>query len=326
MARRRRRRRSWSHQFPSPRPRRFPYRARSDSQRALFALVFVLLIALAAHRLWRERPWATQRPVGSVPATRPTTPARPIRIATWNLRKFSDRARPDLVTIASLIKSNAFDLLAVQEVQQQGQTVQRLRMALGEPWRHVISDQTGNHERFAFLYRADVIETVTEPALVASPEAVHFDRVPFAGTFRAGQFDFTLVTVHSWYGDANFNARRAQETRALARVCESLLATSPEKDLILLGDFNEFRTGGNFHYLAAIDFVPLNFTPTNLSSTEAYDNILINRTPTREYANVSGVLLFDETHFADDDKRAADDVSDHRPVFADFHTTLPDDD
>src|SRR5687767_6683042 len=139
--RRRRRRRTWSDQLPRSRPRRFAFRARTDSQRALFALVFLLLLALAAHRLWKERPWATQRPAPSIPSTRPTAPARAIRIATWNLKKFSDRARPDLVTIASLIKSNAFDLLAIQEVQHQGQTVQRLRMTLGEPWRHVISDQ-----------------------------------------------------------------------------------------------------------------------------------------------------------------------------------------
>ena len=199
-------------------------------------------------------------------------------------------------------------------------------MSLGEPWRHVISPPTGNHERFAFLYRADVVETVTDPAFIMSAESVNFDRVPFAATFRAGQFDFTVITVHSWYGDANFNPRRAQETQALARVCESLLASSTEKDLIVLGDFNEFRTGGNFHYLAAVNFLPLNFVPTNLSSTEIYDNILINRANTREFTTTVGVLMFDETHFSNDDKRAADDISDHRPVFADFHTTLPDDD
>lgn len=298
-----------------------------EGTKALLILILLGLLVLAGYMLWEHRPWARRTiPPASPPPVATTAPARPVRIATWNLKKFSDRARPDLVTIASLIKSNTFDLLAIQEVQQQGQTVQRLRMTLGEPWRHVISDQTGNHERFAFLYRADVIETVTEPAFIVSPEAVHFDRVPFMGTFRAGQFDFTLLTVHSWYGDANFNERRALETQSLSRVCESLLATSPEKDVILLGDFNEFRSGANFHYLVAINYTPLNFTPTNLSSTEVYDNILINRGYTREFAGVSGVLMFDETDFSNDDKRAADDISDHRPVFADFHTTMPDDD
>jgi endonuclease/exonuclease/phosphatase family metal-dependent hydrolase len=298
-----------------------------EGTKALLILILLGLLVLAGYMLWEHRPWVQRTtPPASPPPVTTTAPARPVRIATWNLKKFSERARPDLVTIASLIKSNAFDLLAIQEVQQQGQTVQRLRMSLGEPWRHVISDQTGNRERFAFLFRADVIETVTEPTFVVSPDAVNFDRVPFMGTFRAGQFDFTLVTVHSWYGDANFNERRARETQALARVCESLLAASPEKDLILLGDFNEFRSGGNFHYLAAINLTPLNFIPTNLSSTEVYDNILVDRVHTREFAGAGGVLMFDETHFSNDDKRAADDISDHRPVYADFNTTLPDDD
>lgn len=294
--------------------------------RSLLVLVILGLLVIAGVWLWEHRPWERPRPARVPPAATTRELARPIRIATWNLKKFSDRARPDLATIAALIKSSGFDLLAIQEVQQQGQTVQRLRMALGEPWRHIISAQTGNHERFAFLYRSDIVETITDPAFITTPESMNFNRVPFTATFRAGQFDFILLTVHSWYGDANFNARRAQETQALARICESLLASSQEKDLILLGDFNEFRTGGNFHYLAAINFLPLNSTPTNLSSTEIYDNILINPTHTREFANTTGVLIFDETHFANDDKRATDDISDHRPVFADFHTTLPDDD
>ena len=298
---------------------------------------FVLILAVlslfffAGYWLWENRPWLPRRAPASLPFPRPTTvpttaPVRPVRLATWNLKKFSERARPDLATIASLIRSHNFDLIAIQEVQQQGQSVQRLRMTLGEPWRHVVSEQTGNNERFAFLYRSDVIETLSDPAFITSAESVNFDRVPYAGTFRAGQFDFTLLTVHSWYGDANFNARRQQETQALARVCESFLATSAEKDVIVLGDFNEFRTGGNLHYLAALNFLPVNFTPTNLSSTEVYDNILLNRGHTREFTNITGVLMFDETHFTNDDKRAADDISDHRPVFADFHTMLPDDD
>jgi endonuclease/exonuclease/phosphatase family metal-dependent hydrolase len=38
------------------------------------------------------------------------------------------------------------------------------------------------------------------------------------------------------------------------------------------------------------------------------------------------VVRFDQTHFPGDRDRAAETVSDHRPVWADFVTTLPDDD
>ncbi len=296
----------------------------NQGTKAVLVLLLILLLILGAFFLWENRP--RPRPPLGLPTTVPASASRPMRIATWNLRKFSDRARPDVAAIARLIRSSEYDLLAIQEVQQQGQAVQRLRMALGEPWRHVISDQTGNHERFAFLYRADVIQTVTDPAFIDSPESPAFDRVPFTGRFRAGNFDFTLMTVHLWYGDANSNPRRQQEVQALARIYEQFLATSDDKDLILLGDFNEFRTGGYLHYLESLGLQRLNSAPTNLSSTQAYDNILIHPTHTREVAGRTGVLMFDETEFANDDKTAADDISDHRPVFADFHTTLPDDD
>lgn len=296
-------------------------RRRRRSSAPPLPTAIILLIALMLVGWWL---WQNYQP----PATPPPViqgPNRPIRIATWNLRKFSERARPDLVTIAKLIKDSEFDLIAIQEVQEQGQAVQRLRRQLGEPWRHLISDRTGNNERFAFLYRADLIEPLGEPRFILSPNASVFNRVPFEADFRAGNFDFKLITVHLWYGDSGPNDRRQREAVALANYAGSTLASSREKDLIVLGDFNEFRSA---RYLDAFQdhaFRRLITEPTNLSSTEIYDNLLICSQYTPEYANRAGVVRFDETLFQDD-KTASDDISDHRPAWADFRTDLPDDD
>jgi len=285
-------------------------------------VVLFLMLALAASIvLWRR-----YHPAGSAPTTRPIVQAvnRPIRIATWNLRKFSDRARPDLVAIADIIKSSQFDLVAIQEVQQEGQTVQRLRRQLNEPWRHVTSDGAGNSERFAFLYRSDVIELIGQAKLVDTPVA--FARRPYMATFRAGQFDFVLVTVHLWYGQAGGNDRRRQEVVAIASCARQLAAGSKEKDVIVLGDFNEFHANGYLRYFEDQGWKRLVREPTNLSSTEAYDSILIDPRFTREFAGRAGVIQFDRLGYTTDRARAVDDVSDHRPAYADFRTDLPDDD
>jgi endonuclease/exonuclease/phosphatase family metal-dependent hydrolase len=287
-----------------------------EGLRALLILIVLAAIICGAFR------WFDQRHSRPATGTATTQPTGTIRIATWNLKKFSEQGNPDFVMIAGVIRSSRFDLLAIQEVQQQGQAVQRLRRQLGEPWRHAISERTGNNERFAFLYRGDILEVVNGPAFMQSAEAAAFARVPFTATFRAGQFDFTLVTIHLSYTDTN---HRRREADALARFAKDLAANAAEKDVIVLGDFNDTGSG-ELRYFDSQGWTKLNHESTNLSSSEIYDNLLIDPKYTREWTGGVGVVRFDETCYQNDDKRAADDVSDHRPVWADFATAGPDDD
>lgn len=314
----------------------------ADRTGRIALLVIVLVVAVAAggyylYERWQQEhrtpPVVVQPPPGTTPpstTTEPTPAGQPgrVRIATWNLRKFSDRVDnpPDLVTIARIIRENDFDLLAIQEVQQQGQIVQKLRRQLNEPWRVAITEQTGNHERYAFLYREDRVELTQAPRLANGPDADFFDRRPAIAGFKSGQFDFILVTAHLWYGDKANNPRRRNEAAALARLASGVAAAGAEKDVVVLGDFNEMRAGGNLQIFESMGWTRLNREPTNLGSSEVFDNVLIDPRPTREYAGTSGVVRFDETLFANDDKRALTTVSDHRPVYADFDTTGPDDD
>ncbi len=307
----------------------------ADPRGRLVLLVVVVLgaIAYGGWYLWQQR--ANRVPPADQAASAPgaTQQSGRIRIATWNLRKFSERDAagqnpPDLVSIARIIKEGGFDVVAVQEVQRQGQVVERLRRQLNEPWRHAVTEATGNNERYAFLYRADRVELLDVPRLIdpGSADVSAFDRRPAVATFKAGAFDFTLVTVHLWYGDKANNPRRRQEAAALARIAADLAARGPERDVVVLGDFNEMRANGNLHLFEAQGWARLNREATNLGSNEVYDNVLIDPRRTAEYAGQVGVVRFDETLFAGDDKRASADVSDHRPVWADFATAGRDDD
>lgn len=279
----------------------------------------LLAMALLAWGAW----WLANQGPGMATAPPTAHDGRQVRIATWNLRNLSDQATPDLVTIARLIRESGFDLVAIQEVRQRGQTVQRLRRQLNEPWRMALSERAGEHERFAFLYRSDRLELVGEPRLLSGPEAAIFARPPFMATFRAGQFDFTAITVHSSFTNV---ARRRSETETLSRYVRQLAAAGPERDIIILGDFNEQRSQPNLHYFLSHGWRPLNSAPTNLSSTEVYDNLMIHPQYTREWTGRAGVVRFDETVYGNDDRRAVDEVSDHRAVWADFATAGPDDD
>jgi endonuclease/exonuclease/phosphatase family metal-dependent hydrolase len=278
---------------------------------ALLVLALAALIALVGWWAW-DYFLRRQYPVG------PT-----VRVATWNLRQFSDRPGVDLGTIADVIRDRQFDVLAVQEVKQHGEAVDELLNVLGPPWRSTrLSGRTGNAERFTFIYNARRVREVMPARFIEAPEAGVFDRTPYRCTFAAGQFDFTLIAVHLSYSDTR---RRAREAHALAAIAERIAQAEAEKDVIVLGDFNE-EGRGNLHMFEEQGWELLNSDATNLSSRRAYDNLFIDPGRTREWSGRAGVIAFDESRFGGDDRHAAQTVSDHRPAYADFVVNLPDDD
>jgi endonuclease/exonuclease/phosphatase family metal-dependent hydrolase len=223
-----------------------------------------------------------------------------------------------------VIRQSSFDVVAVQEVKREGQQVDALLNTLGPPWRATsLSPVTGNHERFVFLYDGDHVREVEGGHFVRSPLAAAFGRTPYQATFRAGQFDFTLVTVHLTYEDKE---HRRRESEALAGLAADVAGESGEKDVIVLGDFNA-QSPRDLAPATAAGLLSLNHDATNLGSTEAYDTLLINPTYTREWNGAAGAVSFDDIlPQYRDDAEARRRVSDHRPAYADFVTNLPDDD
>lgn len=265
---------------------------------------------------------SNQMPAGDPPGLA-ASPAS-IRIATWNIRHLGSRRGIDYRAISGIITRNAFDLVAIQEVLRDGAGVDALLNTLGPPWRSThLSPESPGGERLTFIYRDDRIRPVSPAVPLGGASTGVFERLPYAATFRCGAFDFELITVHLSWGDV---AQRSNEMRTLADLVARRLVASTEKDIILLGDFNEQKSRPNLSYLHAAGFQTDVRIGTNLSSREMYDHILIHPNHTREYLGQTAVFAFDELLYGNDDKQAVTAVSDHRPVYADFATTGPDDD
>lgn len=243
-------------------------------------------------------------------------------LATWNLRefgknaKFGHRTSESLIYIAEIISH--FDLVAVQEVNENLRDLKSLLALLGDWWDYIVTDVTdgrsGNQERIALLFDGRKIRFDHVAGELVFPEVrgkktVQAARSPFLCTFKAGWRRFTLCSVHIYYGTANPNdSRRVAE---ITRIAELLAernkrrAKAPDgepDDVILLGDFNVFNRQGDkttqaltdagFKLPKAITKLPVG---SNVNADKYYDQIayLNPRQSLRDTSKAGVLSLFD---------------------------------
>ena len=243
-----------------------------------------------------------------------------------------------------------------------GEILKKIRKKYGRKFKYLISPRVGwkdqsYKEHYAFIYDEDLISIVPDPTDGINGSVYHdpidkpkdrmkeidkFSRSPFWATFRAGNFDFTVIVVHLHYGtqrpkkekNKNLAARRL-EIRALEGVYDHVeKKVKPEKDILLVGDFNMPPKDDSFKALLNQGNQDLEVTPlflieegdvSNLGSTPyLYDNIFFQQKHVKEYLD-SCIDKFHLTYFGGN-KRLASLVSDHLPVTAEFRTDLEDDD
>jgi len=250
-------------------------------------------------------------------------------LATWNIRefdsaKYGERTRESLLYIAEIV--SRFDLVAVQEVREDLEALNRLRHYLGRWWRYILTDVTegkpGNQERMAFLYDERKVsfgglagEVVIPPIAMGRKKyrpADQLARTPFIVGFRVGWFAFTICTTHILYGTkAAEDPRRVEEIRLLA---EFLAARAKEPfawapNMVLLGDFNIFSPKDKtMQALLDAGFdVPegLRKHPSNAPRTKHYDQIAFITTDVTDQLQGAkgGVLNYYGTVYTDKDER-----------------------
>ena len=137
-------------------------------------------------------------------------------LATWNIREFG-RRRPkygrripeSFFYIAETI--SAFDIVALQEVNEDLGDLKKVMRYLGHEWDYIATDITegrsGNEERMTFVYdtRKVSFQNVAGEIVLPKRDLVgdedQIARTPFMVAFQSGWFRFKLCTVHIYYGE-----------------------------------------------------------------------------------------------------------------------------
>jgi endonuclease/exonuclease/phosphatase family metal-dependent hydrolase len=217
-------------------------------------------------------------------------------LATWNLREFGGtksggREEEPLFYIAEII--SRFDIVAVQEVRDDLDALDKLMYILGGWWKYLVSDVTlgaqGNHERHAYIYDTRKIsfggmagelvpEMKKEGGVLKSDFA--FARTPYVAGFKAGWFKFTLCTQHFYYGESKADdPQRLQEAKTVLGLLKKRMKSKDAwaNNTILLGDFNIFSTKDEtFQAIEKEKFdIPasLKGTYTNANQDKPFDQI-----------------------------------------------------
>lgn len=284
----------------------------------------------------------------------PNRSSNNIIIATWNLTNFGlqERSIKHFELMANII--SPFDIVAFQEVADDISQLNSLLSILGQNWDFIYSDIAGNNERLGYLYRKDRVVPTGLAAELAmrgyerakilidgiEPEEEPFEgfnRNPYMASFKADEFEFSLVNVHLYWSNM---AWRRLETKALAKWAKSRINKlgPPNNDIILLGDFNmpSFKKGDPIYseliqYGLTLPKHTTDLVGTNLAGDNHYDEIVFFPSRTSEdYSGRMGVFDFDNALFKDLWLQTADKnninffkyiryyLADHRPLWCEF--------
>jgi endonuclease/exonuclease/phosphatase family metal-dependent hydrolase len=248
-----------------------------------------------------------------------------LRVATWNIANLGeqDREESHLKIIAEII--SWFDVIAVQETKENCEDFRKIAAYAGKKYKYIFSDAAGNNERLAFIYNRYKVKALEEIAEYAIPPSDYryikikgvsesfagFDRCPFLMSFAAKKFQFTLMSVHLYYGDDKDEkklGRRCLEAYAVGRWAD-LRAKSKHTfngitEVFAMGDFNLPKVDkDDIIYKALVDrglLLPEHTSKvySNINNDQQYDQIAFLPGSKRRVLK-HGVFPFDNAIFAD---------------------------
>jgi endonuclease/exonuclease/phosphatase family metal-dependent hydrolase len=275
-------------------------------------------------------------------------------VATWNIANLGvqNRLDSDYALIAEMI--GWFDLAAVQEVNDDLRGIEAIHSKLPARYDLLFSDASGNQERQAFLFDSRKVQRLKEVGRLSIPPSQlgnikvpdsrtafpGFDRGPYLASFESGSFRFSLLNVHLFFGSpkrADID-RRTLETFAVAWWADQKHRDrrSYVPEILPLGDFNLPKMAlGDRIFDALCSFgleVPEHTSQIGsaIASDSYYDQIAFFPGPTRDrFTGATNVFDFDGALFKDLWQErpgkpywsyARYHISDHRPLWAEFHT------
>ena len=251
-------------------------------------------------------------------------------IASFNILRLG-AAEKDMVQTAKLLQG--FDLVGLVEViNKEGieDLVDELNRQSPNTWDYHISPfgvgSSKYKEYFGYVYKKDKVKFVKSEGFYKDGKSSLL-REPYGATFKIDNFDFTLVLVHTIYGN-NESQRKAENFKMVEVYDYFQDKDRKENDILIAGDFNLYALDESFRPMYkhkdkityAID-PAIKTTIGTKGRANSYDNFFFSQKYTTEFTGSSGALDFSEK----DPQLMRKIISDHIPVFIVVETSRDDD-
>ncbi len=252
------------------------------------------------------------------------SPARTIRIASFNLQVFGSlkRSKPHVMAmVVQLIRP--FDVVALQEIASNQDDLlpelcDRLNQS-GRQFDYMIGPRVGRgtqRKQFAILFETSRIETDRYQLYTVDDPQDLVDCEPLVGWFRVKGFPPEQAFTFSLVNCQTEPHLAEQENRYLSDLIQAIEQDGRhEDDWILAGDFGASDTQLSHLAASGVRFA-LQGVPTNTRGSHMLDNLLFSNHATGEYTGRAGVVDFLRQHNLSIEQ--ALEISDHLPVWAEF--------
>ena len=246
-------------------------------------------------------------------------------IASFNILRLG-AAEKDMVQTAKLLQG--FDLVGLVEGIEE--LVDELNKQSPNTWEYHISPfgvgSSKYKEYFGYVYKKDKVKFIKSEGFYKDGKSSLL-REPYGATFKIGNFDFTLVLVHTIYGN-NESQRKAENFKMVDVYDYFQDKDKKENDILIAGDYNLYALDESFRPMYkhkdkityAID-PAIKTTIGTKGRANSYDNFFFSQKYTTEFTGSSGALDFSEK----DPQLMRQIISDHIPVFIVVETSKDDD-
>ncbi|MCB2171404.1 endonuclease/exonuclease/phosphatase family protein [archaeon] len=258
-----------------------------------------------------------------------------VKIAGFNIQIFGKTKREKeqvMNVLANIVRE--FDVVLVQEIRDSSETTAPIFLDLinsmeGPEYAFIRSERVGrtsSKEAYAYFYNTETVQYLVDSDFVYNDTEDVFEREPYIASFISGGFDFTLIGIHTKPDDAY------HEIGNLTIVFDYVESLGNEQDIIVLGDFNAdgsyFDEDSMDNPLKAPEYIWVvgNDWDTMTKTDWTYDRmVMTDYTYSSEYiADTVQVYYYDTIYGLN--QTLTESVSDHYPIYAEFSTSLPDDD
>ena len=251
-------------------------------------------------------------------------------IASFNILRLG-AAKKDIPQTVKILQG--FDIVGLVEVINRDgveELVDELNKQSDEKWDYHISPfgvgSSKYKEYFAYVYKKDKVKFIKSEGFYKNGKSPLL-REPYGATFQIGNFDFTLVLVHTIYGN-NESQRKAENFKMVDVYNYFQDRDEKENDIFIAGDFNLYALDESFKPLYkhadkityAID-PAIKTTIGAKGRANSYDNFFFSQKYSQEFTGSSGALDFS----GDNPKLMREIISDHIPVFIVVETSKDDD-